>query len=162
MSFGFSVGDFVTVIELANKIRKEFVEAPAQFKDISDEVRNLSFVVQDVEIDLSSKELGSQQKIELQEIAENCRNVLTDIEKTIDRYSELKSNHDMRRNRVTRAWKRLKWEPDDIHNLRIRIGSNIGLLNAFNGRITRSNVTKLVERQENQELNTSLELDSGF
>jgi hypothetical protein len=37
MSFGFSVGDFITVIELANKIRKEFVDAPSQFKAISDE-----------------------------------------------------------------------------------------------------------------------------
>jgi hypothetical protein len=37
MSFGFSVGDFIAVIELANKARKEFVSAPSQFKDISDE-----------------------------------------------------------------------------------------------------------------------------
>jgi hypothetical protein len=37
MSFGFSVGDFIAVIELANKIRKEFVDAPSQFKAISDE-----------------------------------------------------------------------------------------------------------------------------
>ncbi|KAH8761909.1 hypothetical protein BGZ57DRAFT_858065 [Hyaloscypha finlandica] len=37
MSFGFSIGDFITVIELANKIRKDFVDAPSQFKAISDE-----------------------------------------------------------------------------------------------------------------------------
>lgn len=37
MSFGFSVGDFVAVYQLANKIRKELVDAPSQFKDISDE-----------------------------------------------------------------------------------------------------------------------------
>jgi hypothetical protein len=37
MSFGFSIGDFVTAIQLANKIRKEFVEAPSQFKAVSDE-----------------------------------------------------------------------------------------------------------------------------
>jgi hypothetical protein len=37
MSFGFSVGDFIAAIELANKIRKQFVDAPSQFKDISDE-----------------------------------------------------------------------------------------------------------------------------
>jgi hypothetical protein len=36
MSFGFSIGDFITVIELANEIRKEFVGAPIQFKNISD------------------------------------------------------------------------------------------------------------------------------
>jgi hypothetical protein len=37
MSLGFSVGDFLTAIELANRIRKEFVDAPNQFKDISNE-----------------------------------------------------------------------------------------------------------------------------
>jgi hypothetical protein len=37
MSFGFSVGDFIAAIELANKIRKEFVDAPRQLKAISDE-----------------------------------------------------------------------------------------------------------------------------
>jgi hypothetical protein len=37
MSFGFTVGDFIAVIELANKIWKEFNDAPRQFKDISDE-----------------------------------------------------------------------------------------------------------------------------
>jgi hypothetical protein len=37
MSFGFGVSDFIKAIELANKIRKEFIDAPSQFKDISDE-----------------------------------------------------------------------------------------------------------------------------
>jgi hypothetical protein len=37
MSFGFSVGDFITAIELANKIQRNFVDAPSQFKAISDE-----------------------------------------------------------------------------------------------------------------------------
>ncbi len=42
MSFGFSVGDFIAAIELAKKIRKEFIDAPGQFKDISDEYEMLS------------------------------------------------------------------------------------------------------------------------
>jgi hypothetical protein len=42
MNFGFSVGDFIAAIELANKIRKEFIDAPGQFKDISDEYEILS------------------------------------------------------------------------------------------------------------------------
>jgi hypothetical protein len=39
MSFGFSVGDFIAVIELCYRIRKDFVAAPAQFEAISDELR---------------------------------------------------------------------------------------------------------------------------
>jgi hypothetical protein len=37
MSFGFRNGDFIAAIGLAHKIRKEFIDAPGQFKAISDE-----------------------------------------------------------------------------------------------------------------------------
>jgi hypothetical protein len=37
MSFGYSVGDFITVPQLANNIRKQFIDAPDQFKAISEE-----------------------------------------------------------------------------------------------------------------------------
>jgi hypothetical protein len=37
MSFGFSVGDFIAVLQLANQVRQRFVGAPEQFKAISDE-----------------------------------------------------------------------------------------------------------------------------
>jgi hypothetical protein len=37
MSFGFSVGDFLAVIELTNKIQREFISVPSRFKNISDE-----------------------------------------------------------------------------------------------------------------------------
>jgi hypothetical protein len=37
MSFGFSVGDFVAVLQLAKTIRERFVGAPEQFKAISNE-----------------------------------------------------------------------------------------------------------------------------
>lgn len=36
MSFGFSVGDFVAVIQLANKIRRDFASAPSEFKGALD------------------------------------------------------------------------------------------------------------------------------
>jgi hypothetical protein len=37
MAFGFSIGDFITVLHLANDIRQRFVDAPEQFKTISEE-----------------------------------------------------------------------------------------------------------------------------
>ena len=47
-------------------------------------------------------------------------------------------------------WKRLKWEPEDIQQLRSRITSNIGLLNAFTSGLTRDSVITLVQNQEDQ------------
>ncbi|PQE34081.1 hypothetical protein CJF32_00010777 [Rutstroemia sp. NJR-2017a WRK4] len=60
MSFGFSIGDFIVVIELVKKIRKEFVDAPSQFKDVFDEVRSLSIVLQDIEVILPEPNLYTQ------------------------------------------------------------------------------------------------------
>lgn len=37
MSFGVGVGDLLAIISLANKIRKDFLGAPADFKSITDE-----------------------------------------------------------------------------------------------------------------------------
>ncbi|KAF7116945.1 hypothetical protein CNMCM5793_005575 [Aspergillus hiratsukae] len=146
MSFGFSIGDFVAVINHANNIRRNFVGAPAQFKALSDEVRNLTIVMNDVQIDLSSNSLSNEQQKELQEIAASCRNVLTGIKKTIERYSAINAPHSFKR-----VWKRLKWEPDDVRDLRNRLCSNIGLLNAINVRITRDGILELLEYKNNEQ-----------
>lgn len=54
-------------------------------------------------------------------------------------------------------WKRLTWDPEDINKLRNRINTNVNLLNAFNGKVTRDNVFKLVQHQEDQGRQTILE-----
>jgi len=73
----------------------------------------------------------------LHDIAEGCRNVLQKLENTLDKYGELNSRSEGVGKRVRRVWKRLKWEPEDIKELRSRIIANITLLNAFHGRLNR-------------------------
>jgi septation ring formation regulator EzrA len=102
-----------------------------------DRVRSLSIVLQDVEVVLSEPDLTTQQKTELREIADGCLNVLQKLEQTLDKYSELNPGSSRIKNRVKRVWKRLKWEPEDIKELRSRIVANVTLLNTFQGKITR-------------------------
>src|ERR1700712_1441105 len=115
-----------------------------------DRVRSLSIVLQDVEIVLSDRKLDNKQEAELKEIANCCKNVLNELEFTLDEYDELKSSHGSVGKRMKRVWKRLEWEPEDIKQLRSRIGTNIGLLNAFNSRLIRDNIVMLVQNQEDQ------------
>ena len=63
--------------------------------------------------------------------------MLEDLERTVDKYSELRSGREGVGGRVKRAWKRLQWEPDDIRDLRSRIAANVTLLSAFQGRVAR-------------------------
>jgi hypothetical protein len=37
MSFGFGIGDIITVSKLANDIRRKFIDSPDQFKAIHNE-----------------------------------------------------------------------------------------------------------------------------
>jgi hypothetical protein len=95
--------------------------------------------------------------MELHDIAKGCRNVLEKLDNILDKYGELSSRQKGVGKRVKRVWKRLKWEPEDIQSLRSRISSNISLLNAFNGQLTRDNVVNLVRHQDNQERRTILD-----
>jgi hypothetical protein len=56
---------------------------------------------------------------------------------------------------MKKVWGRLKWDTDDIQDLRSRISSNIAqlnaFLNAFNGRSTRGHAVKLERYQHDQE-----------
>jgi hypothetical protein len=99
-------------------------------------VRSLSIVIQDVEVILPERELTSRQKTELHDIVKGCRNVLEKLNETLEKYQELDSSPKTGR-KARKAWKRLKWEPEDIKELRGRIVANITLLNAFQGRLAR-------------------------
>lgn len=102
----------------------------------SDRVRRLSIALGDVET-FSDRELSSQQADEFKEIANGCREVLETLEKTLNKYSELQPGCEDVRKKVKKMWKRLKWEPDDIRDLRDRMITSVALLNAFHGRLAR-------------------------
>jgi hypothetical protein len=79
------------------------------------------------------------------------------LDETLDKYRELNLNPESVDKKMKKVWKRLKWEPEDIRDLRRRVSSNVTLLNAFNGRLTRDNGIKLVRFQDHQERRSILE-----
>ena len=136
MSFGYSVSDLIAVVQLANKVRRRFVDSPAQFRAISDEVKCLSNLLRDVEDMVPDRSLTQKQVLALQDNLNACKNLLNDLDITLDKYQILERNGPTTLGaKSQRIWKRLKWEPADIKELRARLASNISLLNAFLGTI---------------------------
>jgi hypothetical protein len=45
MSFGYSVGDCIKLLELANELRRRFIDAPTQFRDLSNKYVNICSVL---------------------------------------------------------------------------------------------------------------------
>lgn len=81
MSFGFGVGDFLAVIELANKIRKRYADAPTKLRDISYEVESLSILLSDVSVraDTVTKELDPSKAEQLKKMVDASNRVLQDL-----------------------------------------------------------------------------------
>jgi NACHT domain len=159
MSFGLSVSDFLTVIQLSNKARKQFVDAPDEFNALKHElvfkiivysdllssnpiprIKGLSNVLRDLEDSedlLLAQELSDEQESRLQDAKHGCTKVLQDLNKMAERYFELDKVPGRSDNRIRRVWKRLKWEPEDVKQLRARLTSNIALLNTIHSSLLR-------------------------
>lgn len=70
--------------------------------------------------------------------------MLDELQRIVDKNSEVGSKCGSVSKRIKRVWKRLNWKLEDVDELRSRISTNIGFLYAFNGRLTRDNMVKLV------------------
>ena len=108
-------------------------------------------MLQDADVAFPDRELDNNQKRDLEDIDKGCRTILEELQRILDKNSELSSETGSVGKRIKRVWKRLNWKLEDIDKLRSRISTNIGFLNAFNGRLARDGVAKLVRHQENQE-----------
>jgi hypothetical protein len=124
MSFGYGVGDFVLLGQLAWQAYKSCKDAPESFKNISTEVLSLHVVLKEVEESLSSYSLPQSKQASLGSIASGCQDVLRDLQSLVDKYKSLGSQ-------TKRTWDRLRWHSNDIAELRARLTSNIMLLTAF-------------------------------
>jgi len=120
-------------------LRKQGVGAPASAVIIyrcSD--YTISNVLRNTERVLSQQTFTDWQKKALASILQECHNVLIALGKVVDENYHLNlSNVHGFRDKSQRVWKILKWEPDDIQELRSRVALNISLLNAFNESLMR-------------------------
>jgi len=100
-------------------------------------VKVLSNVLRDVDDVLPQRDLTTQQKNDLDEIAQGCFNVLKNLEETLDKYQELNSSVKGISGKSRRAWKMFRWDQGEIDQFRNRISLNISAFGTFLGRITR-------------------------
>ena len=124
MSFGFGVGDFVQLGQLAWTVYKACKEAPESFGNISQEVLSLHAVLREVDESIASHDLTQTQKIGLKTVGGGCHSVLTDLETLVSKYESLGTQS-------KRTWDRMGWGFEGIADLRSRLTSNTVLLTAF-------------------------------
>ena len=121
MSFGFSVGDFAALGQLAWNIYKACKDAPDSYNNLAQEVSSLHLVLKEVEEAFSDSTLSAPQQSRLETVGDGCRAVLEDLQCSLDKYNSLAT-------KSKRTWDRLGWGSKDIADLRLRLISNTGLL----------------------------------
>ncbi|KAK1140225.1 hypothetical protein N8T08_010522 [Aspergillus melleus] len=140
MSFGYSIGDFIKVIELVKELRSRFVDAPPQYQAIKEELRGLFIVLEDVDAVLPHRTLTNTQRDNFQCLTSTCHHIAEALKDKLSVYQEIdtdrpRAGDETLRCTLRRAWKRIKWEPKDIAELRSRMISSVLLLKEFHAHL---------------------------
>ncbi|KAJ6438813.1 ankyrin [Purpureocillium lavendulum] len=157
MSFGVTM-DLAVLVRRAIDMRKKWVNAPAQFQEVSDEVRRLSIAIQDFDIALVQWQLSDENRENVRSILAGSRDVLTELEEIVEKNQGIAGSGGTMGDRLRRTRHKAHWRPDDISTLRERISANIAVLNTFLGRLstgiaveTKRGVDQLNQRQAAQD-----------
>ncbi|KAL8652904.1 MAG: hypothetical protein Q9226_004067 [Calogaya cf. arnoldii] len=156
MSFGFSNGDFLTFGQLVWKTIDRCRSSAAEFKDLSREVSSLHFVLKAIENYWREHDLGPNERYELFNLVEGCREVLKDLGQRLDKYQKLGS----------KMWKspigRIRWAAKDIAPIRTKLLRNALYLSTFNTTLAQSSNNDRIRTTEARILQRLNEMQLDF
>lgn len=125
MSFGFSVGDFVTVGTLTWNLYKACSTAPESIGSLCGELASLHAVLKQIEEAITRRVVSPSEQERLATVVKGCSDVLRDLQTLVEKYNGPGGGSQ-------RSWKnRLKWGFENIDPIRNRLISNTVLLTAF-------------------------------
>ena len=79
---------------------------------------------------LPDRDLPSQQEADLKGIQDACYDILTDLEKFLNKYQELDAANPGNDGKLKVMWKRLRWDEREIERVRQRLAVGIAGLNS--------------------------------
>ena len=137
VSFGFSVGDFLTVIQLTVRICQALDESSSELKDyrdVKEEVSCLGHVVEDFRSEVLGGSVISERNAKrLKDVLGNCTQALTDFQSFLSSYKEVRS-----------VFKKVSWVVSGrskLGSLRSRIQVNMVTLNLIQQEMQRYVIT---------------------
>lgn len=134
MSFGFGVSDFLTVGQLCWKVYKKCKDSPGNYAELSSEVGVLHNVMKETEELLSQQDLTTEQGVKLNTCRQGCEGVVKDLDGLLVKYESLGS-------KSQRAFDRMRFGMKDMNGIRLRLISNVTMLDGFNNAWVQSALT---------------------
>lgn len=125
MSFGYAVGDFLAVGQLCWKVYKKCKDSPGNYAELSSEIGALHNVMKETEEMLSQQGLTKEQQVKLTTCRQGCEDVLKDLDGLLVKYESLGTSS-------RRTFDRMGFGMQDMTGIRLRLISNVTMLDAFN------------------------------
>ncbi|PSN73160.1 hypothetical protein BS50DRAFT_672111 [Corynespora cassiicola Philippines] len=119
MAFGTGNGDIILVTRIAKDLRRRFVDAPREFKVITEQERSLTFLLERTNDLLPHDTLTEAQDQELKRLCENCVQVLEELKHHLEKFSALGNVGKSTTLRI--AWQRARWNQQEINGVRDRL-----------------------------------------
>ena len=155
MSFGYGVGDVITVSSLALKVIQNTRQALGQYDELTREVTSLHIVLKKLQAETTNPEswlhrIQDSEKQDLDSIVNGCSHVLQDLDTILEKYSMLREE----KRSVTKLWQRVRFgagEMQDLSQIRIQVTSHSSSL-ALSLHLISLGSSGRVERQMAQQI----------
>jgi len=137
MSFGYAIGDFVLLTQLAWDVVQNSRKACGAHDELTSEATSLHIVLRRLEIEVSKpnsiltrSDDGTDRREELAQLSEDCRRVLRTLDGILKKYNALSEE----KRSVTKLWKKVQFgngEMLDLAELRLKIATSTSALTLF-------------------------------
>jgi Hsp70 protein len=129
MSFGFAIGDFVALGKLAWGLYKQCKGASAEFAEVCNEILSIHTALRELEDEAQNEDsilnrAGKGRQKELNNIVENCTEVLHQLESLVTRYRSLGTSQ-------KKVWDRIKFGDQGIQVIRNKLVLHTSTLTLF-------------------------------
>ena len=131
MSFGFSLGDFLSVAQLAWQITQACREAGSDFAELQSEVLSMHAVLSATQEVLERAIPNAAQVERLLVVGKGCRDILLQIDPVLSKHSSLGSGQQRFRDR-------LQWAVKKTSNTKMQLVAHTTMLAAILSTITQS------------------------
>lgn len=87
---------------------------------------------------MTQRDLSEEETKQLQTVVKGCQEVLDALSALVTKFSTLGSDSRSWKDKPEQVLQKLRWDQAEVKELRSRITSNVAMLDALNGSISRS------------------------
>ncbi|PMD13224.1 hypothetical protein NA56DRAFT_712259 [Hyaloscypha hepaticicola] len=151
MSFGYSVSDFLLICEKAKAIVDACRQGPAELQELSNEVWTLQKTVDQLSSDAQDpnsilNRRGSARRGDLEQIIDNCKTALAEIESFISKHTVVESASSSLRTNARRVWHDYQVGMANLDNSRNKLTFYTSTINVFLGSLNAAAMGRVMHR----------------